>query len=206
MSENLTVEITDDEEFFQEKVCPFCEQEKDFDLLSEPHKEKIRRQIQLAGVWTAIWDFVSLVSNTHEPYMTRLCFVDRKTKEPIGKELPSISIWAGVGEMTPISRLEQKNEQINKLEQYLYKEVIPQVIELNKEIAELQKDWTPISEGLPEYSGDYLVQLENGKTRVAMFESKPGMEPRFTLPYAEHSHSDVIAYRPLPSAYEGEGK
>lgn len=63
---------------------------------------------------------------------------------------------------------------------------------------QLNGGWIPVSERLPEEKGWYLVYVKEQRPYVAYFKGK-------TFPLNNHYH-EIIAWQPLPSAWEGETK
>lgn len=94
--------------------CPACGQAQDLENMSDEMKLKLYQMAQISGVMTQVFEFLELVSKNRSPFMTKLCAVNRQTNEQVDG-LPEISLWAGIGDQTPIGRLEVKNAEIAQL-------------------------------------------------------------------------------------------
>lgn len=78
--------------------------------------------------------------------------------------------------------------------------------------------WIPCSDHLPTEEGEYFVQLENNHMRTAYFAFNLNMVDNFDFfmketagfygynsGYGYYSMDDVVAWRPLPEPWKGEG-
>lgn len=96
-----------------EKTCPVCE--RDFEGLNTEQALRLHQINQIAGVSIQIFNFLALVAESPTPRMTKLCTVLPDSMIQV-EGVPVISLWAGFGDDTPISRLENRVAEIERLE------------------------------------------------------------------------------------------
>lgn len=94
--------------------CPACGQAQDLTQMSAEQIQSLQQMTSIAGVMEQVFNFLELVSRVKAPYMTKLCVINRETGES-ADGMPQVSLWAGIGDMTPIGRLEVKNAEIVEL-------------------------------------------------------------------------------------------
>jgi hypothetical protein len=119
--------------------------------------------------------------------------------------------FADVSTYNPISELDALVEAAARLKEDSELPPDTKVSIINYQLLRVEDEqntrangWRRVEDGLPEEDGSYLVQCDNGKMRVAGWYKIPYTEGRcFHFPYAEHSHSSVVAWMPLPEAFEG---
>ena len=92
-----------------------------------------------------------------------------------------------------------------------YKEIILRIIEEQPKVGE----WIPVSERFPEdnemseYYDSVIVALDDGRVAIGFYSNKNEewwADSETGEPYAINVTGHVIAWMPLPKAYEGEQK
>lgn len=110
--------------------------------------------------------------------------------------------------MTPIEAIKEFKERITLAENEGQADTIPEYIEaMNMAISALEKQeqdrWIPVTERLPEENGTYLACYEDATVLLDWFNGKWFFYR--TNPAVEETGT-IIAWRPLPEAYEAEEK